>query len=53
MDYGITKTKTSGLCHYCNRVLTRRTGNVIHDNKMQDYVSACRFCLLENPRLGR
>jgi hypothetical protein len=53
MDYGITKTKTDGQCYNCNRMLTRKTGHVIFDNRLNDYVSACTFCLEQNPSLGR
>ncbi len=53
MDYGITKTKTDGQCHKCNRMLTRKTGNVVFHNDINDYVSVCSFCLMENPSYGR
>ena len=53
MDYGIKKTKTSGFCHNCNRMLHRKTGNVVFHNGLNDYVSVCKFCLLEQPSYGR
>lgn len=53
MDYGNKKTKTNDFCHKCNRMLLKRTKNIIFYNPINDYVSVCKFCLIENPNYGR
>ena len=40
-------------CYNCGRELMRQTANVIYFKTLNDFADVCKFCIIDDPRLGR
>ncbi len=40
-------------CYNCNRELMRQTANVIFFKTLNDFADVCKYCLIDDPKLGR